>query len=159
MKNKEQGFTLIELVVALTLSSLVMTAVSGLLFSGFRSWTFGVEQMDTVQNMRIAMDRITREIRNAVEITVPQNPEEPADRIVMKVSNGSLNGSVTVQYRYDQPGKEIERNFQPVASKIESMTVLFHNYPPEIKITINGIRKDGKIISIESQATTRAVQR
>lgn len=159
MKITEQGFTLIELVLALTLSGLLMTALSGLLFSGFRSWTFGVEQMDTIGNMRIAMDRITTEIRNAVEISVPENPEEPADRIVMKVPTGGLNGSVNVQYRYDPVGKEIERNFQPVASKIKAMTVSFHDYPPEIKITISGIRKDGKIISIQSKATARVLKR
>ncbi len=59
MKN-DKGFTLLEIVIAIFLSVVVLLAGSQLIFFGIKSWMHGEEQIDVVQNMRAAMDFMTK---------------------------------------------------------------------------------------------------
>jgi type II secretory pathway pseudopilin PulG len=110
MTGHEKGFTLIEIVIALTLFIIILGGVSAILFSGLDSWTRGEEQIDVVQNMRIGLDKMVREIREAVDIT--SSGDTYIQFTVPIVDDNSLDftGSVkSIGYQYDSADQELER--------------------------------------------------
>ncbi|MDD4752320.1 MAG: prepilin-type N-terminal cleavage/methylation domain-containing protein [Desulfitobacteriaceae bacterium] len=155
----DQGFTLLEFILSITLFSIIFVAVAGLVYSGFVSWQHGIDEIDTEQNVRLAMERIIEDVREAAVITLPRNLEEPVSSIEMKVPGNDLKTMLIVQYRYDRVGKEIERNMQPIASKISGFLISYTEYPPVIKIIVLGQRNNGSVISLRSKVMPRAVIR
>ncbi|WP_425060709.1 hypothetical protein SCACP_14520 [Sporomusa carbonis] len=70
VRAKEQrGFTLVELMVGMTLTVLLMTAVFGLLFTSLRSWQNGKSHAEIQQAARIATDTIARNVRYAYTVS------------------------------------------------------------------------------------------
>ncbi len=63
--NKNQGVTLIELMVVLVILSLVMMAIYSLYFTHQRTAYTQDEVVEVQQNLRIGMENITRDIRMA----------------------------------------------------------------------------------------------
>ncbi len=61
----EQGFTLLELLVALALFGLVALAGSAVFSATFRGWTSGRDLADEQQNARMVLEWMTRRIRMA----------------------------------------------------------------------------------------------
>ncbi|HXB57258.1 MAG TPA: prepilin-type N-terminal cleavage/methylation domain-containing protein [Vicinamibacteria bacterium] len=61
----QEGFSLIELLVAMTVTLIVTGAIYGLLTSGHSAFRREPELADRQQNIRLAMDIITRDIENA----------------------------------------------------------------------------------------------
>ena len=67
MKN-QKAFTLIELVVALTIFSVLGIAVFSTLSMGLSSWRRGESQEKAYQDIRIFFDVLGEEMRNAVDL-------------------------------------------------------------------------------------------
>jgi len=65
MKRHPEGFSLIELMVAMTITLIVSGAIYGLLTSGSNAFRREPEVADRQQNIRLAMDLITRDVFNA----------------------------------------------------------------------------------------------
>jgi prepilin-type N-terminal cleavage/methylation domain-containing protein len=65
MTRSERGFSLIELMVAMTVTLIVSGAIYGLLASGGNAFRREPEVADRQQNIRLAMDLITRDVFNA----------------------------------------------------------------------------------------------
>lgn len=70
----QAGFGLIELLVVLAIMGLVVASIQGLYFAHQRSATTETEAMDVQQNLRIAMDQITRDISMAGFMVNGANP-------------------------------------------------------------------------------------
>ncbi len=64
------GYTLIELLLSLTIVGLLAASVYACFFCGIRSWQLGAARMEHQQNSRIAMDKIVRELRYAGSVEV-----------------------------------------------------------------------------------------
>ncbi len=62
----QDGFTLIELMVTITLSMIVLLALTGLIDTGGQARARLSDKTETVQRMRNGMDRITRVLRTQV---------------------------------------------------------------------------------------------
>ena len=65
MMRKEDGFSLVELLVALTVTLIVSGAIYGLLTSGSAAFRREPELADRQQNIRVAMDVLARDVFNA----------------------------------------------------------------------------------------------
>jgi prepilin-type N-terminal cleavage/methylation domain-containing protein len=66
MKTRTQsGFSLVELMVAMTVTLIVSAAIYGLLASGSNAFRREPEVADRQQNIRVAMDLISRDVFNA----------------------------------------------------------------------------------------------
>jgi len=63
--RKERGFSLVELIVAMTVTLIVSSAIYGLLTTGGNAFRREPEVADRQQNIRAAMDLITRDIYGA----------------------------------------------------------------------------------------------
>jgi prepilin-type N-terminal cleavage/methylation domain-containing protein len=61
----QRGFSLVELMVAMTVTLIVSSAIYGLLTTGGNAFRREPEMADRQQNIRIAMDAISRDVENA----------------------------------------------------------------------------------------------
>lgn len=63
--NTERGFTLAEMLVVCAIVGLVMAGLLGLVMSGQQAYWFGTTQVDGQQTARVAIERMSKEIREA----------------------------------------------------------------------------------------------
>lgn len=68
-KQSQQGFSLIELLVAMGLMVLLLAAISGVLSVSVNSWLQGSSKTEVQQVARQALDTMAREIQFASSIT------------------------------------------------------------------------------------------
>ena len=60
---KREGVTLIEILVVLFIMGMIAMALYGILKGGLDLWRGGKERTDIIAQARVAMDRLTRELR------------------------------------------------------------------------------------------------
>jgi len=65
MKNKAKAFTLLELLIVLSLFSIAMVVVSSVFRTGLWAWQRGEGDSQVYQELRIALDRMAQEFRNS----------------------------------------------------------------------------------------------
>ncbi|AEF95014.1 hypothetical protein Desca_2175 [Desulfotomaculum nigrificans CO-1-SRB] len=130
--HREDGFTLMELMVVTGLLSLLLGAAYFFLQHTILSTQQAYVQTDTQNNLRIAVNRMSREIREASSIKI-----KGGSSLELLINNN------TITYKFDSVGAEIERNDMPVASKIKSLRLDVINNKT-IGITVEG-PKDLKI--------------
>ena len=66
---QQHGFTLLELLIALVIVSLVMTAAFGALRVGSRSWESGLERSDSVEEMQAFAEFLRRQMAQTVPVS------------------------------------------------------------------------------------------
>lgn len=69
--NNTKGFTLIELLIVMVIMGLVITAVYSTFLSSQRTTNTSVEVVDVQQNLRVAMETLTADIRMAGFLVPP----------------------------------------------------------------------------------------
>jgi prepilin-type N-terminal cleavage/methylation domain-containing protein len=67
-QRKEQGFTLIELVVSLTIFSVISLSVYSSFASGISVWRKAQEFSSVYQTARLLLDHMAMELKNAVKV-------------------------------------------------------------------------------------------
>jgi prepilin-type N-terminal cleavage/methylation domain-containing protein len=67
--SNQRGFTLTDLLVATAVIALVMTGVFVIQQQGQQAYLLGASRVETQQSARVALDRMTRELRNALPST------------------------------------------------------------------------------------------
>lgn len=80
-RNTENGFTLMELLIAASVVSLLAMGVAAGLSAALRAWDSGERNLETYQTKRIVCDRLITEIGNAVNIRGQKEDEEQARMI------------------------------------------------------------------------------
>ena len=81
LNHNNLGFTILEIIVSMALFVFVIL-LSGSLFSfAQKAYNKGSERGELTQNVRVALDRITRELRQAVDVvtTLPIVEDDPLD--------------------------------------------------------------------------------
>ena len=63
--NNQRGFTLAEMLVVCAIVGLVMASILGLVMQGHQAYWFGTTQVDGQQTVRVALERMAKEIREA----------------------------------------------------------------------------------------------
>ncbi|MCG0277594.1 MAG: prepilin-type N-terminal cleavage/methylation domain-containing protein [Thermanaeromonas sp.] len=115
MEGKADGFTLVEVVVAVTILVLVLSAALLLYAQGALVYKREEVQVDIQENARIALDRLVRELRSAKEIVTIQS-----NSITFILDDGSR-----VRYYHDVGRQQLMREkgggVNPVASFIKDL--------------------------------------
>lgn len=65
IRNRNRGFTLVELMIAMAVGGIVMAAVMTAFMSQHRSYLAQDDVVEMQQNVRVAMDMLVRDIRSA----------------------------------------------------------------------------------------------
>ncbi|MEK3995767.1 prepilin-type N-terminal cleavage/methylation domain-containing protein [Psychrobacillus sp. FSL K6-2365] len=104
--NNEKGITLVELLAAVVLASIVMLLVFSVLMSGTKQYKGQLEKNNQLTDISYALKMITKDIRKTKE---PQ---------IISVSEIELNG-----INYSKVGNTITRNGDVIARNIEIFKV------------------------------------
>ena len=75
----EQGLSLIEVLVALSLGALLILALNGLVGQALYSHKISVDQNDLTQQAHYAMQQMTRAIRRSPRLLTPQHDKSSSD--------------------------------------------------------------------------------
>lgn len=159
IQNKN-GFTLIELVVSMVLVLFVLGAIAPIMISAFRTWDYGEEKIEVMENMRIGMDQMAEAIREATEITGCGS-----SYIEFTIPDEQLDGLIHIRYQYDSTDRELERKIgtdppQPISSRIISVNFSYAGDPVnKVMIDLTGVRNDGYQINMKTSVILRAVSR
>lgn len=95
MGRQEPGFTLVELLVAATLGLVVVGGAVTIFVSGIRSEPRTASKVAAIQQARVTLDRITRELRQGIEISATPAPSPTQLGIVTYVKNNPCGGAAT----------------------------------------------------------------
>ncbi len=141
-KNNESGFTLVELLIAMTIGLIILAALSSTFLMQSKIYDVQEQVVEMVQTARAAMDMITREIRiagydpkGAMQRSDPTGAKFvgiPNDANKLQVyadlngdeDTGDSNEDIT--YTYDAANLQLDRNTgggdQPFAENIQLFT-------------------------------------
>lgn len=132
-KNRESGFTLVEMLIAMTIGLIILTALSSTFLMQRKTYAVQEQIVEMVQTARAAMDMMTREIRMAgydpTGATFDGITYNSSQLQILADSDG--NGSTAdsnenITYTYDGTNLQIDRNTgggaQPFAENIQSFT-------------------------------------
>ncbi len=166
-ENNEQGFTILELVVALAISLILMGIAVKIFLVQQRAYNVQEQLSEMQQNIRAAMDIIVRETKMAgYDATgsggfdgIGNNSSATSIQILADLdgteTTTGTNEDITYKY-YGDPDFQIKRkgstggNFQPLAENIQVFTLSYFNANSvdigtstpadirQIKITITG---------------------
>jgi prepilin-type N-terminal cleavage/methylation domain-containing protein len=103
-QKTNRGFTLVELLVAMTLGLVVLAAILNIFASQNRTSAVQQEVAYAQQNVRAAMDLIVREIRNA-----GYDPEDNGFSAIPQATSTLIQ--VRIDYRGDNPGDPPDGDF------------------------------------------------
>jgi len=146
--RRNQGFTFIETLIALTIMAFVVTVISLLYLSGYQDYTRERDRIEVQENLRIAMARMAAKIRQA-------DPEAPGS-VSITDSGRKIRFTLSfsdekIRYQFDAQDKEIEEVKEdpggytlPFASCITDL--VFTREGNSITVTIEGEKgKSGKV--------------
>ncbi|RZB30605.1 MAG: hypothetical protein SRB1_02885 [Desulfobacteraceae bacterium Eth-SRB1] len=143
-KNRESGFTLVELLIAMTIGLLILAALSSTFLMQRKTYDIQEQIVEMVQTARAAMDMMTREIRmagydptdagfdgityNADQLQIQADIDNDAGTGVPDGDTGDANENIvykyynTSEYPYQIKRKTGNGSFQPFAENIQPFT-------------------------------------
>jgi prepilin-type N-terminal cleavage/methylation domain-containing protein len=115
----ERGFTLAELLVACAILGLALAAIVTIYQSGLEAYLAGSNQLEVQQNARAVLERMSRELREASAITVPN-----ANSITFNDPTGAV-----MAYSVDGDSQLI-LNGAAVTGGIEALVLTYNGLDP-----------------------------
>ncbi|MCF8009757.1 MAG: prepilin-type N-terminal cleavage/methylation domain-containing protein [Clostridiales bacterium] len=144
LKN-QRGFTLIEVLASLTILVLLTAAALQVYQHGLLSWKEEEKVLNVQDNLRISMDRMAREIRQARSL---DSSSSTSRVIIYDTGNQKIVYSIEDNTLYRKAGSSVK---QPVAG---SISCLSFEYGPGNLVTITAA---GKTKELEEITYTTAV--
>lgn len=106
--RSQRGFTLPEMMVVCAIVGLVMASILGLVMSGQQAYWYGTTQVDAQQSLRVVVERMSKEIREAGYY--PQTPNTVPSACAAVPCYGfdplgsATSSSLTLQYDWNGDG-------------------------------------------------------
>jgi general secretion pathway protein J len=88
--QSEKGFTLLEMIVAVTLVAMMALGLWSVFRTGLRAWSRGTETIDANQRQRNILDMVRKQLASAYPLTPP--PDEAAPVAVNPIFHGTETG-------------------------------------------------------------------
>ena len=149
-----EGFTLVETIVSITIFCFVFSAVLFLQSSGFAFYVKVNNKVEVEENLRIALARMSRNIREANRVrSVADNPP--------KIEITPQDGKNVYGYRYDSTGREIEENIRgtylPIASHVTFLEFEYAQADRTVSIKIRGEKGNSGVIEMSTKVFLRVI--
>jgi prepilin-type N-terminal cleavage/methylation domain-containing protein len=132
--REEGGFTLPEVLVAMVMMVTVMFALYAIFDMSLRVFSFGNDKLEAVENARIGLGRMEREIRAAYpeNRAAEQNTllfgNTDSDTIVFRNDDdGDRVAEADEEVKYDADGTTLDRNAQPAVENVSSLRFEYQN--------------------------------
>lgn len=154
------GFTLIEVVVASTLLTLLMTGLYQVTAVGFSLWDKGQKKIDAQQNIRTAVFQISRELRTAQtwDIGMDGPSTLPNNSIVMEIPEAG-DPNVCRRIRYYLRGENLLRDVNEAGHNVVAYGIKKVEFSGDVNsniITVSVEAKSG--FCITTKACVRAAR-
>jgi general secretion pathway protein J len=115
--NRSPGFTLLELIISITLVAIIVLIVAGAASLGYRSFSSGERKLNVVERLRSSLTIIDAQVQSGVPLTLEDGGVKQyyfvGEKDVLKFSTnysiwGGQRGYVIVNYRVeaDDRGKK-----------------------------------------------------
>lgn len=143
IKNDLTGFTLVEIIVSLSMFLVAILLTSSIYLLTQKSYNQGAAKAELSQNARVTLDRLSRELRQAVTVVtaIPAASSSPAVEIFFQ--DGHDISQITY-LRYYLSGSDLKRQHKAYYFSAEPAT-----YVPWNSVDVNGNPPQEKIISDE----------
>lgn len=149
----ESGLTFVEMMVSVTIFSLLILALYGLLDGGMAMYQTSDAHLEQMQNMRIAMETLGRDIReaksidfknNQLTLTLPNN-----QRLMYGLGDENIYGPSGLK------GKKLWKSApsSPIASYLTSFEVNAADKLVTVKLTASSPK--GRVLTLENTFTLR----
>ena len=132
--NDNKGFTLIELVMVITLLGIIGGIIALPLYIGTKGWFEATTREGITESGRIAIERMMREIRNTARKAnnTPCISAPAATSFSISDLNGDLVNCNSITFNLS--GTDIQRNGVPLADNVQSLAFTYYdvnnNTPP-----------------------------
>jgi prepilin-type N-terminal cleavage/methylation domain-containing protein len=144
LRRDEGGFSLVELMMAMALGSLVLTAVMTIFIRGIQASTATTNRVEAAQNGRLAMDRVITLLNSQTCVYANNGTSSPPivdgqDNSVTFYANLGDVAADPVEYRirYDAPNKQLlEDRWAPAKDAKGAVT---YPGPPTTRIMATNI--------------------
>jgi prepilin-type N-terminal cleavage/methylation domain-containing protein len=168
LNKRNHGFTLVELLVAMTLGLVVLAAILNMFASQNRTSAVQQEVAYAQQNMRAAMDLIVREIRNAGYdpedngFDAIQTATSDSIRVLSNITGDDETGNPDdanedVTYTIDNANHELERDGTVMIKDVVPNSLQFTYYRPNGTAFVpadQNDRDDIRMVAIQFQVHT-----
>ena len=135
-ENREQGFTLVELLVAMAIALVVIGSISSAFVSQRKTFAAQEQVNEMIQSARAAMDIISREVKmggydptGAGIVGVPYSSSQLQVVADLNGDGDTSDSNESIIYTYDGTYFQIDRNTgggaQPLAENIQSFTFTY----------------------------------
>lgn len=148
MKKIEKGFTLVELIIALIISTMILFAVGGIIVSTFSFWQKGEEQINLQKDISYAALVMEKNIREGISFGPPPpsgtqlNINQASGIIRFWLDNNNLMADLGAG------GYILVNNVQDLSFTVSSAS------SPAVNITLT-LNKDNKSSYLESTVMPR----
>jgi prepilin-type N-terminal cleavage/methylation domain-containing protein len=163
--RKQFGFTVVELVIVVTVIALLLLTVYSMLTIGVRLWKIQGRNIDVKQNLQIALSTMAQEIRNAKRVVRIEKPfgATSYNRITIETAQNELEQYKEVCFFLGSDGSIRRKVPPPPVSSIDGNPIAqgvtyleFDNsQEPLIKITIRGIGDKGEEFEVSTKILMR----
>ncbi len=133
LQKEEEGFTLVEVMVTMAIMIMVLFALYSIFDMGMRVFSFGNDKVEAVENARLGLEKMEREIRAAypydkTDTSTTNDYLFPAGGFTSSsiTFGNDLNGnyrvdSGTEEITYSLSGGTLLRNGQPVVGYVQEV--------------------------------------
>jgi len=163
--KKNKGFTLVELVIVIIIIGITASTLGFMMLGAVKAWTFKFNRNDILWDGRLAMDRMTREIRTVKNPTSVTTASAAQFRFI-----DTGNEDIT----YSLSGANLNRTENGTANllaeNVSSLTFTYYNSSDTVipspivspsatdirRVRINlTLTKNGQSVYLQSDASTK----
>lgn len=163
--KKKNGFTLVELVIVIVIIGITASIVGFMLLGTVKAWTFKFNRNDILWDGRLALDRMTREIRAVKDSTSVTTASAAQFRF-----SDTGNKDITYSLSSTNLNRDENGTANLLAENVSALTFTYYNSSdavipsPAVSPSATDIRrvrinltltKNGQNIYLQSDASTK----
>lgn len=125
-KSNQDGFTMFEVVVSIALFVVIIMITGSMFTISQRSYTTGANESELSQNARVALDRMSRELRQSQSVVTSLSSTTPATSTEIFFQDGHDQSSITY-IRYYLNGTDLMRTHEAYYFDSDPGTYVLYN--------------------------------